>query len=203
MTPEEFRKKLEKNAKGIEKLVSRTLPVKAGAMAQKHFRENFRKGGFVDDALKPWKPSKRIGKAKGAAGRYGTLLSERKMLYNSIKRKTVPGAAIIYTSDQTQDYAAVHNEGGTIRVTQDMKGWFWRRYYELLDNLERKKDGTLRNNNKNRQLSAEAEFYKAMALKKVGSTIKIPKRQFIGDSRRLDKDIMQLIEDEAKAFLGD
>lgn len=153
MTPEEFQKKLARNARNIERLVNRTLPVKAGAIAQKHFRENFRKSGFVDDVLKPWKPSKRIGRAKGAAGRYGTLLSERKMLYNSIKRKTIPGAAIIYTSDQTQDYAAVHNEG----------------------------------------------LHSGR-----GKGFEMPQRRFIGDSATLDKEILQLIEDEAyKAFLGD
>ena len=44
------------------------------------------------------------------------------------------------------------------------------------------------------QLSTEAEFWKWMALKKEGSTIKIPKRQFIGASPEVEKAVREIIE---------
>lgn len=111
MTPEEFQAQLQRKKQDMIRLFRRGLPVKAGAMARKHFRDNFRRGGFVDDTLQPWKPSKRIGKAKGAAGQYKTLMSGRNVLYNSIKYRTEPCKTVIYTSAESADYAAVHNEG--------------------------------------------------------------------------------------------
>ena len=85
MTPQQFSRLLKANQEAVKRLISRVLPVKAGRMAKDHFSENFKKGGFVDGGLHPWKPSKRIGKAKGAAGQYKTLLSGRNHLYSSIK----------------------------------------------------------------------------------------------------------------------
>ena len=76
---------LKNKAGEVENLMRRKLPVIVGRMAKNHFSENFKKGGFVDGGLHPWKPSKRIGKAKGAAGQYKTLLSGRNHLYSSIK----------------------------------------------------------------------------------------------------------------------
>lgn len=111
MTPEEFERRLKDNQKAIEKLLNKGLPVKAGNMARKHFRENFQKGGFVDQNFKQWKPAKRIGKTKGVAGQYKTLMSERNILYNSIKYRTEPARAIVYTSAESEPYAKVHNEG--------------------------------------------------------------------------------------------
>lgn len=108
MTPQEFEKQLQKHRETVVRAISRTIPVKAGATARAHFRDNFRKGGFVDDSLKPWKPSKRIGRAKGAAGQYKTLLSGRNRLYNSINYRTAPAKTVVYTNVV---YAAVHNEG--------------------------------------------------------------------------------------------
>lgn len=108
MTPQDFEQLIRRHGRQLVRLMQRELPVKAGAMARAHFRQNFQKGGFVDDTLKPWKPSKRIGTAKGAEGRYKTLMSSRNHLYNSINYKTAPYRATVYTNVH---YADVHNEG--------------------------------------------------------------------------------------------
>lgn len=108
MTPEQFEQKLRQNREALKQAIRRTIPVKMGNAAERHFKDNFRKGGFVDGSLHRWKPSKRIGKAKGAAGSYKTLLSGRNHLYNSIRHKVLPAKAVVYNK---VEYAAVHNEG--------------------------------------------------------------------------------------------
>lgn len=108
MTPQDFERYIQRHGRQIVRLMHRELPVKAGALARSHFRENFRRGGFVDDTLKPWKPAKRIGRAKGAAGTYKTLLSARNHLYSSINYTTAPFRTTVYTNVH---YADVHNEG--------------------------------------------------------------------------------------------
>ena len=108
MTPQDFEAMIERHGKQLVRLMQRELPVKAGATARAHFRQNFQKGGFVDDTLQPWKPAGRIGTAKGAAGRYKTLLSSRNHLYDSISYKAAPYRATVYTNVH---YADVHNEG--------------------------------------------------------------------------------------------
>jgi phage gpG-like protein len=88
--------------------MERTLPVKIGAIAQSHYKENFRNSGF--DGTK-WKTTWRQQHGSGAASSYGPLLSKRKNLYNSITRTTGKGTVTISTN---VEYAAIHNEGGTL-----------------------------------------------------------------------------------------
>ena len=73
------------------------------------------------------------------------------------------------------EYARIHNEGGTISVTRKMKNYFWWRHCAVIggraadgfsNRLQHKKDGSPRNNQHNRSLTTETEFYRAMALKK-------------------------------------
>ena len=63
--------------------------------------------------------------------------------------------------------------------------------------FQRTKKGKLRNNKKNRTLNAAAEFYKAMALKPIGSKIVIPKRQFIGNHPELEAAIQEIANKNA------
>lgn len=108
MTPEQFITKLAKQQQALERCVHRELPIKVGREAKNHFQENFQKGGFVDGGLHKWKPAKRIGKGKDAASKYGTLLSARNHLYDSVEY--VPGDAEVHIQNKVP-YAAVHNEG--------------------------------------------------------------------------------------------
>ena len=103
----------------------------------------------------------------------------------------------------------IHNEGGIITVTRKMKKYFWYRYQTVTggkatdgfsNNLQRKKNGAPRNNKRNRALTAEAEFYRAMAMKKAGSKITIPKRQFIGNHPDLEKLLKEIFYNNAKNF---
>ncbi len=116
--------------------------------------------------------------------------------------------------ETTQPYAKIHNEGGTITVTRKMKKYFWWKYITITgskrmkagipitysERFSRKKDGTLRNTKRNRALTEEAEFYRRMAMKKTGSKITIPKRQFIGNHPDLEKLLKEIFYNNAKNF---
>ena len=94
-------------------------------------------------------------------------------------------------------------------MTRKMKSHFWKMYYTVTGgkaadgfskNLQRKKNGAPRNNKRNRALTAEAEFYRRMAMKKAGSKIIIPKRQFIGNHPDLEKLLKEIFYNNAKNF---
>ncbi|MDD2294126.1 MAG: hypothetical protein PHD07_07970, partial [Bacteroidales bacterium] len=50
--------------------------------------------------------------------------------------------------------------------------------------------------------NSTAEFYKAMALKKVGSRINMPQRQFIGPSPDVERIIRSIIEDNVTEYFN-
>lgn len=99
----------------------------------------------------------------------GSLLVASGRLRRSIRTKETLNS-ITFSSDSP--YASIHNEGGTIEVTKKMKGYFWYMYGQT-----------------------GYEPYKAMALKKVGSKITIPKRQFIGYHKTVDKIVDEHVQD--------
>lgn len=82
-----------------------------------------------------------------------------------------------------------------------MKGYFYAKYKEASGGYSYNKNGEKRNNKRNRQLSDKAEFYRAMSLKKVGSTIIMPERRFIGHGKTTDKIIRQIVEENMKDYL--
>jgi phage gpG-like protein len=106
-------------------------------------------------------------------------------------RATLAGNSIVFTS--SLPYASILNEGGTITVTEKMKKFFWRKYYEKSGAVKYKKNG--KPTNKSELVNSEAEFWRAMALKKTGSKITIEARQFIGDAPEVHE-IMKRVMDE-------
>ena len=147
------------------------------------FDRNFERQKFFTE---PWQRRKSPVRSEGRA-----ILTDTSQLRRSIK-KQVAGDAVSFTSDLP--YAAIHNEGGEIVVTEKMRRFFWRKHYEATGSFGRKKDGSRRNNAANRRLSTEAEFWRALALKKAGSVIKIPRRRFIGYHAEIDKIIQNAID---------
>ena len=51
-------------------------------------------------------------------------------------------------------------------------------------------------------MSDQAGFYKAMALKKIGSRITIPQRQFVGDAPEVEALIRDVIEQNFKEWIN-
>lgn len=152
------------------------------------FDKNFEREAFFSEAWCRRKSPTRPG---------GHILVESGALRRSIQSRTTDSSITFYT---TLPYAAIHNEGGEIRVTNRMKAFFWHKYYETMGSFGRKKNGERRNDKRTVQLSTEAEFWKWMALKKEGSTIKIPKRQFIGASPEVEKAVREIIEENLTEF---
>lgn len=110
---------------------------------------------------KRWRQAKMIN-------RRGSLMLRTAQLRRSIQSR-VRSNSITWTS--SVPYAEIHNEGGEITVTPKMKKYFWAMY------MREGKTGI------------EAEQYKAMALKSVGSKMKIEERRFIGDHPEVRKAI--------------
>jgi phage gpG-like protein len=128
----------------------------------------------------------------------GSLMQTSGKLRNSIKAK-VNGTGIVFTS--SKPYAGIHNEGGKIKVSVAMKKFFWAKYYEntnqITYSIKTKKQAK---GKKNVKLNTKATFWQHMALKKAGSEIMIPQRQFIGDSPEVDKAVKVIIESNINDF---
>lgn len=177
----------------LTRLVDRVLPIKVGKTAEDHLKDNFYKGGYNG---KKWEePYRRKLAFSGARGQYGTLLSRTNHLRDSIDSKPERGKVLIFNDVQ---YAGVHNSGATITVTAKMKRFFWARHIEAMGGIKILKSGKRSRNKKSRAMSREAEFWRNMAVKKVGSKIQIPKRKFFGFDKTLQAKVDKLINNELK-----
>lgn len=155
------------------------------------FDRNFQRQAFFTES---WK------RRRSPVRQSGSILISSGALRRSIRSRVEGGGIVFYS---TLPYADIHNEGGTIKVTDKMKKFFWRKYYSSTEAFTRRKDGVQRRDKKNKQLTDEAEFWKAMALMKVGSEIKIPKRQFIGQSPALERAVTDIINRNLEEFFNE
>lgn len=196
MTIQEYKDLLNRHAGSIENLARTRMPVIVGQMAVSHFKENFRHSGFVNNGLQAWAPAKRIGRNNYAGSNYGTLLSGRNHLMNSIRY--IPGDAKV-TVCNSVEYATIHNGGGTFysrpTVTRKMRKFAWAKFYEIMGGRPAA----------DTSIPADAQKWRNLALtKKTKLNIRIvmPKRQFIGDSKELNDKIAKKFEMEMTKILG-
>lgn len=154
------------------------------------FDKNFERQAFFSRAWQRRKSPLRPG---------GNTLVDTGALRRSIRSEVNSGSIVFRSS---LPYSAIHNEGGEIQVTQKMKRFFWAKYYEATGSFGRRKNGTPRKNKRTLQLSTEAEFWKFMALMKVGKTIRIPKRQFLGASPEVEAAVKEIIEENINEYLN-
>lgn len=131
-----------------------------GLEIQNFVKERFLQGNWLDTTPEPWKP---------VEGKTRTLI-ESGNLWNSIRIMGITKWSVETGSDLP--YADIHNEGGTIKVTEKQRKYFWRKYSET-KNL----------------------MWKHLALT---DKITIPKRQFIGESKELVNRIMNLTDKKIK-----
>lgn len=205
----DIRREIQSAVKALANIRDRRLPVRVGTEAVNYVRGNFRAGG-IDG--KKWKqPLRRTLSFQGAPGRYGPLLSGNNRLMGATSfRVSRPGTVVI---ENRLPYATLHNDGGTVTVTARMKKYFWWKYLQIEGSKGRngykpmsgrytvRKGGKRGDNQYNRSLSREAQFWKAMALKRVGSKIRIPKRMFVGDTKGLQDVIEESINKELQKFI--
>ena len=157
--------------------------------ASEQFDRNFERESFFSEA---WQRKK-----SPTGGKH--LLVGTGALRRSIKSRTDESSI---TFESTLPYAAIHNEGGEIRVTARMKRYFWAMYYKASGGFGRRKDGSLRKDKRNARLSTEAEFWKHLALMKVGSKVKIPRRRFIGAHPELERAVTSVIERRLEEYFN-
>lgn len=152
------------------------------------FDRNFERKGFFE---RKWKPRRNEGK--------GSLMLQTGKLRRSLRGKVTGNNSVTWTS--SEPYADIHNRGGTITVTAKMRRFFWAKYYELGGKIRYNKKGGM--SKASIRVSKEAEYYRALALKKVGSKITIPQRQFIGDHPRVKECVKECTDALLKEFLND
>lgn len=217
MTIEEFNKYAATKVKEFEKLANTTLPQQVGAIAQRHFEDNFYKSGFVNDGLKPWQRSKRQS-GNSAHARRGTLIgSATATLMNGIKYIQNGNSVAICNK---VPYASTHNWGETVNstVTPKMRKFAWAKFFEATGappkGIPRKlaapvvRKGRLKKassiyNPKNLSVNREAMMWKGLALtKKTKLNIKMPQRQFLGESKELNDKIREKLQTELEKVLN-
>jgi phage gpG-like protein len=148
------------------------------------FHKNFETKSFFG---KTWVARRREDK--------GSLLIRTGKLRRSIHRE-VSNNSIRFTSSEA--YAAIHNEGGEIIVTKQMKRFFGAKYYETSGKIRKTKTGELSKTKSNLRISAQAMAWKYMAIMKKGSKIKIPQRQFIGDAPEIKAAVEKIFNEQLK-----
>lgn len=151
------------------------------------FDRNFSRQGFFGEQ---WARRKSPLAKAGSA-----ILTGTGALRRSITSR-ISGNSLTFSSDLP--YAALHNEGGEIRVTPRMRRFFWAKYYAARGSFGYRKDGRKRQNKHNAYLTEEAEFWRAMALKPVGSSIQMPRRQFLGTHPKLEQLVREIIEENVE-----
>lgn len=161
----------------LQQYIDNDLPIRIGTEAVNHFKEGFQNEGFTDKSLQKW-ASRKIKRAGGTNSQ--KILSKSGELADSIEFR-VEGQKIIISTDKK--YAEIHNEGGVIAVTPQMRKYFWAQHYMAKEGG----DADL------------ADSWKALALAK---EIKMPKRQIIGESEALNERIAIKIEGDLNRILN-
>lgn len=139
-----------------------------GMLAKGFFRGSFYNGGFTDNGLTLWPQTK-------DEDGHRTLIRSHALMDSIVVSKATADEVQVSAGDNLP-YAEIHNNGGTImvNVTAKSRRFFWYMYKKTED-----------------------EKWKWMALtKKSRLSIRIPQRQFIGDSATLNKQIDKYIMDK-------
>ena len=187
MDAKEIEKRVARAKDDILKEVNDRLPRTVGVIAVNHFTQNFHQGGWLDNGLHPWPRTKRQDSASPDA-KYSPLTSRRNHLMKSIQATTAPGQV---TVENPVPYAAIHNDGGEVPVTQRMRRFAWAKVYSIA--------GIKKGQKQPKQLPAEAEMWKGLALTKK-TTLRIPQRQFMGDSAELREKIGKAVRKSLDAI---
>ena len=183
MAAPDFEKMVRKNLEDLKTLYMRKLPVKVGVAVRDSVRQNFRQGDFYGSD--GWQQPLRVTLGfSGAPGQRGPLLSGSNHLMMNTDYQALPGRVIIRN---TEVYAATHNDGEDIPVTEKMRKFFWAKHLEHKEQMGPE--------------APETEFWKRMALKKPGSSIKIPRRHFMGPGKEVDAIVSRVIEKELQEFV--
>lgn len=171
----------------LEKKITNDLAVELAD----EFDRNFERKAFFTEK---W-ASPKINNARGSVmNRSGNL--RRSIKYN------VRDGIILFSS--SLPYASIHNEGGEITVTAQMKKYFWAMFFKadgaIMMKRDKEKNVVTKDTKKNQKLTAEAAKWKGLALMKIGQKIKVEKRQMVGDHPQVAKIVKGVIDDNMEIF---
>lgn len=150
-----------------------------GTDAKNHFVKSFRNQGFEDQTIQRWQPRKRKsyrtrgGKVVDDTNR--AILVKTGDLRRSIKVFSKSYRSITLGSDLP--YAQIHNDGGIIQKNESKNLMYYR---EVATNIATRNTLKRFASQKGRRKATHA-----MEVTIGAHTIKIPKRQFIGHSKKL------------------
>lgn len=148
--------------------------VDIGNTAKTFFVASFRKQGWDDKNVEPWKPRKKQDKRAGRA-----ILVQTGDLRRSIIRDPANRAALSIKIHSDLDYAKIHNDGGVINKTAtggkilsfNSKGRFTKQ--------------------KTEKQRARTSYQQKTSIG--AHSITMPKRQFMGDSYNLNEQVKKVI----------
>jgi phage gpG-like protein len=155
----------------------RKIPRLVGAQAVYFFNQRFREQAWADDTTHPWKARK-----KGAKRDFGrAILVDRGHLRRSIKVTQASLSRVVVAS--TVPYAQVHNEGfdGVVNIPAHT----------------RRKYGRVKDGRRTKKVVAATTQVKAHSRR-----MRMPKRQFMGNSAVLNQQIARIIQAELNRSLN-
>ena len=186
LTLNDIEKKLKK--------VLNAMPTVIGQTAVSHFQENITKRQGVPSSGSLQRFKNRVfensrGRGKGILNDTGNLVDSIKIISRNQNSVNVGIRA------SEIPYAELHQQGGKIPITDKMRKFFWAKYYQYASPVGRTRG------KRSASISQEADFWKAMALKRKNSTITIPKRQFMDATPDLEKAILRTIKTEMNQII--
>lgn len=181
-------KSLDQFFKSLNEYGRRAVPRIIAEKATEHFKRRFTTKEFDGT---PWPQTKKIVKR-------GSLMVRSGKLVNSIRPKTVSMERVTISAGSSKvPYAKAHNEGETITipVTDKMRRFAWAMYYkEAGAGVKTNKAGATY---QSVGVGKKANPWKGLALtQKKTLTVKLPKRQFMGKSNALNKEILESLQKE-------
>jgi phage gpG-like protein len=165
--------------KNASKNVLNDAPRAAGEIAVKHFKQNFRKGGFDDAAPEPWQKRKK----DPSPGR--AILVKKGHLRDSIYVVKYDRNGV--TIGSNSPYAKIHNEGGTINHPGGT-AYFVKGKKAIFVS--------------NKTATRFAGMHKKLMLRTKAHKIPMPQRKFMGESATLNKKITDWLRNRMNKELG-
>lgn len=156
-----------------------------GVEAKNHFTNSFREQGFTDETLSLWKPRKRSERGKSRA-----ILVKSGRLRRSLRSSKRGSFSVVISTDVP--YAQLHNDGGIINKRERTANIMYR---ELYTNLETGKTVKRFAKKKGKNKATHS-----MSVNIGAHTIKMPKRQFIGYSGKLNRKIISKFDQRIKKW---
>ena len=172
----------EKLKQVVTRFIARS-PTKVGNLATRFYKDRFVRGGWIGDGgFEKWKPRKKRDRNEKRRGRRATLVNSGRLKKSIRVIKKSKDSVTIGTD---VEYAERHNEGFEGQVSQNVRT-HRRRSHKRRSGKSRKKTTV-----------------KETTVKSFSRTVKqkTAKRQFMGNSRFLNRRIEKTLEHELKKEL--